>query len=64
MKQLDLVSLQTLMNKSPVNLPASLQQQLVIYMSTALAAVFRGATEEPNEAYEDASENHDATSET
>ena len=45
MKQLDLVSLQTLMNKSAVNLPASLQQQLVIYMSTALAAVFHGATE-------------------
>jgi len=64
MKQLDLVSLQALISKSPVNLPAALQQQLVAHMSTALAAVFHDAAEERNECNEDSSENHDATSET
>jgi hypothetical protein len=64
MKQLDLVSLQTLTSKSTVDLPAPLQQQLVAHMSTALAAVFHGAAEEPNESNEDPSENHGTTSET
>jgi hypothetical protein len=63
MKQLDLVSLQTLMSKSTVDLPAPLQQQLVAHMSIALAAVFHGTAEERNESNEDQSENHDATSE-
>lgn len=64
MKQLDLVSLQALMSKSTVDLPAPLQQQLVAHMSTALAAVFHGTAEERNESNEDPSENHGATSET
>jgi len=64
MKQLDLVSLQTLMSKSTMDLPAPLQQQLVAHMSTALAAVFHGAAEERNESTEDPSENNGTTSET